>query len=58
MVCKLCGSTIEEYIKWLFREKRQVKRFECPVCGPLHFKTLLPLKGGDGNDMTLNDEFY
>ena len=44
MRCKFCHSEIAEYVKWLFHQKRQVKRFECPCCGPLHFKNLLPVK--------------
>lgn len=31
MFCKYCHAPIEELVKWLFREKRQVKRYECPV---------------------------
>lgn len=37
IICKLCGSTIVEYIKWDFLNERQIKRYECEVCGPLHY---------------------
>lgn len=43
MRCKFCHSEIIEFVKWLFHEKKQVRRFECPVCGPLDYRTLEPL---------------
>lgn len=60
MVCKLCGSTIYEYV---IHERQNMqgpvlRRFECPCCGPLDYKTLFPLKGGDTQLLDLNkDEF-
>ncbi len=44
MHCRFCHALIEEYAKWLFHAKRQVKKFVCPVCGPLHYRTLEPLQ--------------
>lgn len=41
--CKFCGCTIEEFIKWDFQKKRQWKKFVCPCCGPLHYRTLQPI---------------
>ncbi len=46
MKCKLCHLEIDEFIKWLFLEKRQIRRYECPLHGALHFRTMLPMFSG------------
>ena len=43
LFCNYCHSEIEEYIRCDFQRERQIKRYECVVCGPLHYQTMLPL---------------
>ena len=47
MYCKNCHSTIVEFIMHEGQNPkgRVFRRLECDICGPLHYKTLLPLKG-------------
>ena len=46
MICIYCHNEIIEYIT---HERQNMKgpvirRYECPACGPLDFRTLLPVK--------------
>ncbi|HAS17900.1 MAG TPA: hypothetical protein DCR39_08475 [Nitrospiraceae bacterium] len=49
MICIFCHSEIIEYV-WHHRQNpkgRILRRFECILCGPLDFRTLLPLQKGN-----------
>ena len=47
MICVYCHSEIHEYIihEGQNMKGRIIRRFECDSCGPLDFRTLLPVKG-------------
>ena len=47
MICEFCRSEIVEYITHERQNMkgRIIRRFECDSCGPLDFRTLLPVKG-------------